>query len=74
MLDDLLLALCVGGWVILLLRETGHLGVRRGAGVDYARRLAQGDSDGPFGGPGPGDNRPGPGVPPQPSSASMRRG
>ena len=33
MFDDLPLALCFGGWVILLLlRETGHLGVRRDGG------------------------------------------
>jgi hypothetical protein len=41
MLGHLLLAFCLGGWLVLLaLRDTGYLSVRRGAGAAYARRLA----------------------------------
>ena len=80
MLYGILLALCAGGWVLLLLlRETGHLSVRRGAGAAYARRMAaerglRGPWGGPPGGPGPADDDPGPGLPPRPSAAARGRG
>lgn len=79
MLGDLLLALCLGGWILLLLlRETGHRSVRRGAGAAYARRMAAergtgGLSDGPLGGPGPVDDDPGPGLAPRTPTASGGR-